>query len=73
VPGIAGADGVWTIDGDVAKGGRIVVEGRMKSGRQQIVYLSRQARALFERVLGECANQHYVFRLHRYRCCRFPA
>lgn len=55
------ADGVWTIDGDVAKGGRIVAEGRMKSGRQQIVYLSRQARALFERALGECANEHYVF------------
>jgi integrase len=54
-------DGVWTIRGDVAKGGRIVVEGRMKSGRQQMVYLSRQARALFDRALRECANEEYVF------------
>lgn len=54
-------DGVWTIGGDVAKAGRIVTEGRMKSGRQQIVYLSRQARALFDRALKECANEEYVF------------
>jgi integrase len=54
-------DGVWTIGGDVAKAGRIVIEGRMKSGRQQIVFLSRQARALFDRALRECANEEYVF------------
>jgi len=54
-------DGVWTIRGDVAKGGRIVVEGRMKSGRQQVVYLSRQARALFDHALRECANEEYMF------------
>jgi integrase len=54
-------DGVWTIRGDVAKAGRIISEGRMKSGRQQIVYLSRQARALFDRALAECANDTYVF------------
>ena len=33
----------------------------MKSGRQQIVYLNRQARALFDRALRECANDSYVF------------
>ncbi|MDX2202327.1 MAG: site-specific integrase [Hyphomicrobiaceae bacterium] len=54
-------NGVWTIRGDVTKGGRIVVEGRMKSGRQQVVYLSRQARALFDRALLTCANDEYVF------------
>ena len=51
----------WTIRGDVAKAGRIVDEGRMKSGREQIVYLSRQARALFDEALKECANAKYVF------------
>jgi integrase len=54
-------DGVWTIDGDIAKRGRIVVEGRMKSGRQQVVYLSRQARALFDHALRDCADGEYVF------------
>jgi integrase len=33
----------------------------MKSGRQQVVYLSKQARALFDRALRECANEEYVF------------
>jgi integrase len=51
----------WTIRGDVAKAGRIVDEGRMKSGREQIVYLSRQARALFDEALRTCASAEYVF------------
>ncbi len=70
---VAELDGeVWTIDGDVAKGGRIVTEGRMKSGRQQIVYLSRQARALFDRALSHCANQQYVFPSARSPSCTKP-
>jgi integrase len=51
----------WTIRGDIAKAGRIVNEGRMKSGREQIVYLSRQARALLDEALGACADDEYVF------------
>ena len=51
----------WTIRGDVAKAGRIVDEGRMKSGREQIVYLSRQARNLFDEAQKECANAVHVF------------
>ena len=51
----------WTIRGDVAKAGRIVDEGRMKSGREQVVYLSRQARVLFDESLKDCANAKYVF------------
>ncbi len=51
----------WTIRGDVAKAGRIVDEGRMKSGREQIVYLTRQARSLFDQALSSCADDNYVF------------
>lgn len=51
----------WTIRGDVAKAGRIVDEGRMKSGTEQIVYLSRQARALFDKAVRTCANDEFVF------------
>jgi integrase len=53
--------GVWTIAGDVAERGRIIVEGRMKSGRGQVVYLSTQAQALFDAALRDCANGEYVF------------
>ena len=52
---------VWTIRGDIAKAGRIVDEGRMKSGREQVVYLSRQARTLFDEALAECADHEYIF------------
>jgi integrase len=52
---------VWTIRGDIAKAGRIVDEGRMKSGREQVVYLSRQARALFDEARATCANDEFVF------------
>ncbi len=52
---------VWTIRGDIAKAGRIVDEGRMKSGREQTVYLSRQARTLFDEALAACANDEFVF------------
>ena len=34
----------------------------MKSGREQVVYLSRQARVLFDDALKECSNAEYVFR-----------
>lgn len=52
---------VWTIRGDVAKAGRIIDEGRMKSGREQVIYLSRQARVLFDPAMANCADDNFIF------------
>ena len=39
--------GTWTIAGDVERAGKIKIESRVKNGREQTVYLSRQVAALF--------------------------
>lgn len=54
-------DDTWTIAADAVKAGRIVTEGRMKNGRQQVVYLSRQAKALFDEAMTHCSDGTYLF------------
>lgn len=49
------------IAADVEKGGRINVEGRMKNGREQRVYLSRQAAALLDEANKVCSDGTYFF------------
>lgn len=51
----------WVIAGDVVKAGKIVTEGRMKNGRQQTVYLSTQAKALFDEAARTCRVGDYLF------------
>lgn len=52
---------VWTVAGDVTKAGRVVVEGRMKNGTEQRVYLSRQALGLFQVARATCSVGDYFF------------
>lgn len=52
---------VWTIAADVVKAGRIVTEGRMKNGTEQRVYLSSQAKQLFEEARKTTSLGDYFF------------
>lgn len=52
---------VWVIPASEAKAGRLVEEGRMKNKKEQRVYLSRQAAALFDEARKTTANDTYLF------------
>lgn len=58
---LGGASPTWTIAADVVKAGRVVVEGRKKSGAEQSIYLSRQAAALLEAAVKTCSAGGYLF------------
>lgn len=55
-----GANPVWRIAGTHSAKGK-TVEGRMKSKREQVVPLSKQAVALFRRALELAGNSEHVF------------
>jgi len=52
--------GEWRIPGDDTVAGRRI-EGRTKNGREQIVYLSKQAQALFREAMKTTRDGDYLF------------
>ena len=54
-------NGVLTVAADVVEAGRIVKEGRMKNGREQKIYLSKQALALFDEAMKTCSDGIHFF------------
>lgn len=51
----------WTVPAGVEGKGRITVEGRMKNSDEQVVYLSKQAVALFAEAAKTCSDGTYFF------------
>lgn len=51
----------WIIPASLIKAGKVVEEGRMKNKKEQRIYLSRQAAALFDEARKTTANAAHLF------------